>query len=208
MLRRILVIGLISLALAGCVTASNTLPADQVSNLRLQSVVVRYPSGVFIWWGDGERAYAATKGTPTLTAETVADTDEGRPYIRAAISAKLIAAIEAALKPELIGLRPVRIEIDVKRVEITSVVQRILVGGHHNMRADVNVVDAKSGAVLLAFTDQVATAAAGGGIGGVLIDNPFRTSRSIGSSGTMRNNIEIGSCGNSATAISDATAFM
>jgi hypothetical protein len=173
LLHRFLAVVVFGLLLSGCVTATNTLTSDQVSNFRLQSVVVRYRPDVFIWWGDGERAFAAMKGAPVLTAETVADTDEGRAYMRAAITAKLAAAMEQALKPELVGPRPVRIEIEVKRLQIASAVQRVLVGGHHNLSADVNVVDAKTGALLLAFSDQNATAMAGQGWTGALIDAAF-----------------------------------
>jgi hypothetical protein len=37
----------------------------------------------------------------------------------------------------------------------------------------VNLVDARSGAVVLAFSEQNAVAHAGQGIGGVLLDNAF-----------------------------------
>jgi hypothetical protein len=42
--------------LAGCVTASNTLSLDEVANLRLAAVNVRFAPEATIWWGDGERA--------------------------------------------------------------------------------------------------------------------------------------------------------
>jgi len=70
-------------------------------------------------------------------------------------------------------VRPVRVEIKVKEVEIASAVQRILVGGHHRLRADVDLVDARSGVVILAFSEQGAMAQAGQGIGGVLLDKAF-----------------------------------
>jgi hypothetical protein len=126
-----------------------------------------------IWWGDGERAFAALKGQSALQAEELAKTEEGQAYLRDAIKAKLTQAFESSLKGELHGARPVRLEIAVKDVEIASAAQRILIGGHHRLTADVNLVDARTGAVVLAFSEQNAMAMAGQGIGGVLLDNAF-----------------------------------
>ncbi|MGO4389232.1 DUF4410 domain-containing protein [Microvirga sp. 2YAF29] len=141
--------------------------------MRFQAVAVSFQPGARIRWGDGERAYAASKGQNTLQAEEAAKSDEGQAHIRNAIATRLTQAFEKSLKGELTGARPVRVEIKVKEVEIASAVQRILIGGHHRLRADVDLVDARSGAVVLAFSDQGAMAQAGQGIGGVLLDNAF-----------------------------------
>jgi len=173
MFRRVLLAVLVGLSLAGCVTASNTLAPDQVASLRLQSVSVTFTPGARIWWGDGERAFAASKGLLALEAEEAAKTEEGQAYLRNTVAAKLAQAFEARLRGELGGTRPVRLEIAVKDLEIASAAQRILIGGHHRLMADVNLVDARSGRIVLAFSEQNATAAAGQGIGGVLLDNMF-----------------------------------
>jgi curli biogenesis system outer membrane secretion channel CsgG len=55
-------------------------------------------------------------------------------------------------------------------VEVTSVVQRVLVGGHHRMQGDVTLVDAKTGEVLLAYLAQTAIGVGGRGIAGTLIE--------------------------------------
>jgi len=141
--------------------------------MRLQSVSVAYPPNARIWWGDGERAFASSKGLPVLQAEEAAKTEEGQSYLRKTITAKLAQAFTAALRNELQGTRPVRLEINVKDLEIASAAQRILIGGHHRLTADVNLVDARTGAVVLAFSEQNAIAHAGQGIGGVLLDNVF-----------------------------------
>ncbi len=173
MFSRLLMIMGLGLMLGGCVTASNTLAPDQVATMRFQSVAVTFQPGARIWWGDGERAYAASKGQNVLQAEEAAKSEEGQAYIRNAIATRLSQAFEKNLRPELTGARPVRVEIKVKEVEIASAIQRILIGGHHRLRADVDLVDARSGAVVLAFSDQGAMARAGQGVGGVLLDNAF-----------------------------------
>ncbi len=173
MFSRLVAVAALGLLLCGCVTASNTLAPDQVATMRLQSVSVTFRPNARIWWGDGERAFAALKGRPALEAEEAAKTEEGQVYLRNAIASKLTQAFDSNLKGELLGTRLVRLEINVKDVEIASAAQRILIGGHHRLTADVNLVDARTGAVVLAFSEQNAIAQAGQGIGGVLLDNAF-----------------------------------
>jgi hypothetical protein len=170
---RLIAFAALGLLLCGCVTASNTLAPGQVETMRLQAVSVSFQPNARIWWGDGERAFAAMKGLTVLEAEEAAKTEEGQAYLRNTITAKLAQAFESSLKGELQGTRPVRLEINVKDVEIASAAQRILIGGHHRLTADVTLVDARTGAVVLAFSEQNAIAQAGQGIGGVLIDSAF-----------------------------------
>src|SRR6266576_3733408 len=73
-LHAFLVIGVIADALAGCVTASNTLSVDQLATYRLSGVNVAFAPDVIIMWGDGERAYAASKGQPATESDVLAKT--------------------------------------------------------------------------------------------------------------------------------------
>jgi predicted small secreted protein len=173
MFGRLILVVLAALTLAGCVTASNTLGPDQVAALHLQSTAVSFPFNARIRWRDGERAYAASKGISDFDADEAVKAPAGQAYLHDAVRAKLVRAFEASLKGELTGTRPVRLEIVVKDLEIASAPQRILVGGQHRLTADVTLVDARSGAVVLAFSEQNAIAGAGQGIGGVLLDNVF-----------------------------------
>jgi len=141
--------------------------------MRLQAVAVTFVPGARIWWGDGERAFAASKGLPALQAEEAAKSPEGQAFLRETVAAKLSRAFEGQLKGELVGTRPVRLEIGVRDLEIASAARRILIGGHHRLTADVNLIDVRSGRLLLAFSEQNAMAQAGQGIGGVLLDNVF-----------------------------------
>ena len=161
---------LLSGFLSGCVTVANNLSPDQVANFRLAGVSVTYAPGARIWWGDGERAYASLKGLPAHESDTVANTPEGQAYVRSTVAAKVKAAMERHLAGQLNGARPVRVEVSVKDVEIASVIQRILVGGAHRMTADVNLVDAKTGQVLVAYPAQTATGMAGQGLLGTMVD--------------------------------------
>lgn len=165
-----IVLALAAVGLAGCQTANNTLSLDDIAMLRLAGVDVSFAPNAHIWWGDGERAFAASKGQSVLESETLAKTPEGQAYLRNTIAAKVKGAMERKVSAELAGARPVRVQVTVKSVVISSAIQRVLVGGHHSMVADVTLVDAKTGALLLPYAGQMKQAAAGQGIGGVLVD--------------------------------------
>jgi hypothetical protein len=169
MLRRI-IFAWIALALAGCVTATNSLSVDDVATLRLAGVDVRFAPDTNIWWGDGERAFAASKGRPATESDELAKTPEGRAYLRNTIATKTKAAMERNLVAALAGSRPVRVEVTVKSVVIASAIQRVIVGGNHNMTADVTLVDAKTGATLLPYAAQSKPTAAGQGLLGTALD--------------------------------------
>jgi hypothetical protein len=171
MITRLLLAGSLALALAGCVTVANTLPPDQLAGMRLAGVTVRYAPAARIWWGDGERAYAATRGVAAHDSDTVANTPEGQAYLRSAIAAKVRDAMTRHLAGELTGSRPVRLEVAVTGVQIASAMQRILVGGGHMMSADVTLVDARTGQVLVAYPAQTAAAGAGSGLLGTMVEH-------------------------------------
>ena len=169
---RVLPVAVLALALGGCVTAAvNTLHVDQIASLRLAGVNVAVAPDARIGWGDGGRAYAASKGVPADQSNTVANTPEARAYMRNTIGSKVKAAMERHLGGKLTGSRPVRVEVAVKEVTIPSVVQRVLVGGHHTMTADVTLVDARTGAVIIAYSGQRTAAMTGQGVAGVLVES-------------------------------------
>ena len=170
MLRRVIFVAFVALALAGCQTATNTLSVDDVATLKYAGVDVRFAPEATIWWGDGERAYAASKGQPATESDNLAKTPEGQAYLRNMIAAKVKAAMERQLAGGLTGTRPVRVTVTVKGVQIASAIQRILIGGHHNMTADVTLVDARTGAALLPYAAQSSMAMAGQGLVGTLAD--------------------------------------
>jgi hypothetical protein len=167
---RAVVVALMAIGLAACVTASNTLSTDQVESFGYAGVKVTFAPNATIWWGDGERAYAASKGLPATESEALAKTPEGQAYLRNAIASRVKTSADRYFTSTLNGTRPVRFEIVVTNVTIASGIQRVVLGGHHSMTADTTVVDAKTGAVLLPYPGQSAMALAGQGVAGVLID--------------------------------------
>ena len=158
------------LALGGCVTATNTLNADQVRGFRLAGVSVAYAPNAVIIWGDGERAYAASKDIPVHEEDAAGKTPEGQAYMRGIVSSKVKTAMERTLADQLKGSKPVRVEVVVRTVQIASAVQRIVIGGTHSITADINLVEVPNGKVLLNYPAQNAASNSGQGIAGTLVD--------------------------------------
>ncbi len=121
-----ILLALAAVGLAGCVTATNSLSKQDVATFRYAGTSVRFAPDVKIWWGDGERAYAASKGQPATESEILAKTPEGQAYLRDTITTKLKVAVERQVAAGMIGTRPVRIEIIVKDDIVRDVVEAIL----------------------------------------------------------------------------------
>ncbi|HEV7339183.1 MAG TPA: DUF6778 family protein [Bosea sp. (in: a-proteobacteria)] len=170
MLNRLLSLCLFAAALSGCVTVPNPLAPHQIEALHLTTVTVEIDPAATLWWGDGDRAYARSKGQPEQNSEELSKTPEARAFIAKAASEKITAALQEQLKPVLAGKRPVKVVLTLRRLYLASIIQRITVGGAHEMIADIAVIDAKTGAPILSYPEFRAAAMAGQGIGGTLLD--------------------------------------
>lgn len=158
------------LVLAGCTVVKNTLTAGDVKSFHYTGTQVSFAPGAKIWWGDGERAFAASKGLSAQESDKVANTSEGKAYLRGQIASKIKAAMDRNFEGKLNGTRPVRVEVVVQAVVIPSVAQRVIIGGTHTLNGDVNLVDARTGAVLLSHPGHTAFAPTGNGLVGVVVD--------------------------------------
>jgi hypothetical protein len=139
-----------ALALAGCVTAENSLSQNDIAGMKLTGVTVSYAPDARIQWEDGIRAYATSKAITGDQIATATDTPEGKAYVRNLLAPKIKAGVERAMAGQLNGSRPVRLDIIVKNFAIAGAVQRIVVGGGREMTATANLVDARTGAVIIA----------------------------------------------------------
>jgi len=168
LLARLAALGL-AFALAGCVTTENSLSQDDVASMKLAGVSVSFAPDASIQWEDGIRAYATSKAIPDHEIATATNTPEGKAYVRNMLTPRIKAGVEQAMAGQLIGSRPVRLEIVVKSFVLASAVQRLLIGGGRGMVADANLVDARTGAVIMAYPDARAVVLAGNGIAGTLV---------------------------------------
>ena len=157
------------LALAGCVTAENSLSQNDIAAMKLTGVTVSYAPDAMVQWEDGIRAYATSKAITDDQIATATDTPEGKAYVRNMLAPKIKAAVEQKMAGQLNGSRPVRLEVVVKSFAIAGAVQRILIGGGRGMVADANLVDARTGALIIAHRDLNVVQVVGNGIVGTAV---------------------------------------
>jgi hypothetical protein len=167
-LARLAVLGM-ALVLSGCKTIENSLTASDISSMKLAAVTVSYAPTATVQWEDGIRAYAAAKSIPDHELTAAANTPEGKAYVQNLLAPQIKSAVEYAMAGALVGTRPVRLEIVVKYFAIAGAVQRVLIGGHRGMMADANLVDARTGALIISHPDLQALLYTGQGVGGVIV---------------------------------------
>jgi hypothetical protein len=158
-----------ALALAGCVTAENSLSQNDIAGMKLTGVTVSYAPDAVVQWEDGIRAYATAKAITDDQIATATNTPEGKAYVRNMLAPKIKSGIEQKMASQLNGSRPVRLEVVVKSFAIASAVQRILIGGGRGMIADANLVDARTGALIIAYPALTVVLPVPGGLAGVAI---------------------------------------
>jgi hypothetical protein len=165
------ILGMARLAvLAGCVTTENSLSANDIAAMKLTGVTVSYTPDANVQWDDGIRAYATSKAIVDDQIATATNTPEGKAYVQALLASRIKPGIERAMAGQLNGTRPVRLDIVVQSFTISSAVQRILIGGGHGMVADANLVDARTGAVIISHPRLSAVLLAGQGVLGTAVE--------------------------------------
>lgn len=157
------------LSLAGCVTVENSLSQADVSDMKLTGVSANIDPGALIIWEDGLRAYAAAKGVADDQIMGIARTPEAKAYVQNALAARVKAGVEKVMAGTLVGRRPVRLEVTVRRFEIAGPLMSILIGGGRGMVADATLVDARTGAVIIASPKESVALPAGSGILGTAV---------------------------------------
>ena len=161
------------LALMGCTGYGDKLKPDVVQSLNLQQVNVLVPPEATFYWGDGERAYARSIGQSDNEAEKLGATPQGRAYMRNLAAQRIKTAFDKQLWGKLKGTRPVRVEVVMHDINVSSPLQRILIGGNYSMKATANLVDARTGEVIAANPSLTMNAAAGQGVLGAALDPAF-----------------------------------
>jgi hypothetical protein len=167
-----------ALALMGCVTTENSLAKNDIAAMKLTGVTVSFAPDANVQWEDGIRAYATAKSIPDDEIATRTNTPEGKAYVQNLLASKIKSGVERVMTGQLNGTRPVRLDIVVKSFTIASAVQRILIGGGYGMAADANLVEAKTGTVIIAHPNLTGVLLAGQGVLGTAvqaaIDNSYK----------------------------------
>jgi hypothetical protein len=165
---------LVAFGLTGCVTtAENSLSANDVAGMKLTGVNVSFAPDAGVQWEDGIRAYATSKAIPDDQIATATNTPEGKAYVQTMLAPFIKTGVTKSLNGQFNGTRPVRLEVVVKSFAVASAVQRILIGGGRGMIADATLVDAKTGAVIVAYPQLFAATYAGQGIVGTAVQAAF-----------------------------------
>ena len=159
----------VAFALAGCVTTENSLSQNDIASMKLTGVTVSFAPDAYIQWEDGIRAYAVSKSITDDEVATRSNTPEGKAFVQNMLAPGIRAGVEQAMAGQLAGSRPVRLDIVVKQFVLASAVQRILIGGGRGMMADANLVDARTGAIIIAYPGLQAAMYAGNGIVGAAV---------------------------------------
>lgn len=160
---------LASLCVAACNTvAPNRLSLADTAQLRFTGIEVR-TGGAAVNWTDAEDAYLKSRNL-SLTDPTLLQTPEAAAYIRGMAGQRLKAALERALASRPEGARPARLVVTLIAVDIPSAVRRVIAGGSPTIRANIEIVDAHTGAILTAYSGDQGIQPAGQGVLGVVLD--------------------------------------
>jgi hypothetical protein len=165
---RLAAVGLV-LALCGCVTAENALSQNDIAAMKLTGVTVGFASNALVMWEEGERAYAGTKALSDEQLAGAKRTQDFKDYVHTMLGVRIKAGIEQAFAGQLNGSRPVRLEIIVREFTVPSVASRVLIGRDPTMFASATLVDARTGAVIIAHPDLEAFVGGGHGIIGTAV---------------------------------------
>ncbi len=167
----------VALALAGCVTAENSLSQNDIASMKLTGVNVSFSPNALVSTPDGESAYSAAKRIPMGQMLPVLSTPEYREYVRNMVGTKIKGSVEQAMADRLNGSRPVRLEIVVEYFKIPSAISSVLIGGNPGMTAAATLVDARTGAVILANPKMQAFVATAHGIIGTAVQAAVDSAR-------------------------------
>jgi len=178
----VLVVGL-----AACATGpKNPMTAEQIKSLDIEVVAVSVLAGTPISWGDGEAAFAASKGCekPDSDAagagdsynmaaaekpkngcdyDALVESPEAIAFMNARIVSILDKAFRDQVQPAFQGTAPARVEVEVTHLHIVSGGQAVLIGGNHILRATLNVVDLATGKTIASNPEMFSIAGYGAG---------------------------------------------
>jgi hypothetical protein len=167
-IRSSILVTLGAMLVTACASVPNTLSPQEVAGLKLTAIAATFKPDAQVQWDDGLRLYAESKGLSYLQLPAGV-TPEEQVFMRDALTRKLKEAMTKDLGATLHGSRPVRVDVVVSRFDITSPLQRVVLGGGYSMNADVNIVDARTGAVILPYPNVTTVLMAGAGVAGAAV---------------------------------------
>lgn len=172
-------VAMVVIGLAGCAGLPKPeLSAALRTQYHISEIVVETPANAEIWWGDAERELAAKEGVnfsdngdgSAISQDEYAKRPETRAYVGQRIAGIVKEAATTKTKGVLNGTEAARLHLEVRKLHISSAIQRVLVGGGHHIHVDVWLADARTGKDLTPRQLFIGFVVAGNGIGGVIAD--------------------------------------
>jgi len=142
--------------LAGCATrAQNTLAQDKRDSLRIDKIEVSFAPDAKIFWFDAQ-------GAPEDPAAKLA-------FLEQKAIGPIKSALDGEIRAAFRGTDPAILRVRVRWIFIQAAAARIIIGASpYSIKADLELVDAKSGQTLLAASNFDAFSQSFGGVAGIL----------------------------------------
>lgn len=154
---RSLIVAALCLALAACATGPvNTLSQDRRDLLRIDAIDVSFAPDAKVDWFD------AQGGGPIDPAAQQA-------YLRQKAIGPIKSALNAEIRPAFRGAAPATLKVRVHYINIPATATRIIIANiPYEIRADLELVDNRTGKTLLAASNFDGLARSFGGVAGIL----------------------------------------
>lgn len=167
---RFVVISCAALALAGCATVPP--PALAISDLaryRIADVAVENVEVIDSWPAEEEIFLKKGAGgdpgaADRLRNESASHFPALKAQMQAAMTDRFRAEFGALLGQTLSGPRPVKAVVRLKTFDIPSTLKRVLIDQNTKMQADIDLVDATTGAVVLHYPGPYKSSRLWGGV--------------------------------------------
>ncbi|MDP4026423.1 hypothetical protein Q8W71_27745 [Methylobacterium sp. NEAU 140] len=165
------IVSLVALFLGACNTvAPNRLSASETADLRFTALDVQMPETARLRWSGGEAAYLRARGIDSNDPALIA-TPQARAAIRDIAAERVKAVLQRALASRPEGTRPAKLSMTITEIEIASPAQRIVLGGGTSfIRADIEIRDQRTNALLTTYVGGLGGQYSGSGLIGVVTD--------------------------------------
>jgi hypothetical protein len=161
-----------ALAVAGCATVTeNTLTQARRDALRIDSVEVAMAPKGFVSWASAWGEYATMKQNgQVLSGPSSSGYADEKQYANQKAIGIIQKNLNAKIPPQFRGTDAATLKVNLKQVQIPHALQTILIGGDHVVRAHVQLIDSKTGAILLDVEDFNGLVGGPGGVAQVVVD--------------------------------------
>ncbi|WP_420546899.1 hypothetical protein [Curvivirga sp.] len=176
------------LLLSACLTTKepHNVSMDELSNYRIAKIDVSIEE--WIRWYGGQEQYAESIGCRATTSSvkpedrqelkhtddenscdfaSVVESPEAIAYMHGRLSDIMFETVEEVYADSLSGPIPATLKVNINRLDIIGTGQGILIGGNHRLVGSIELVDQKTGTLIISST-RFSVSVRHGGIGGII----------------------------------------